>query len=38
MFSFLAGLFGGLIGFVKELTKTLIIDSIVGLMLRPIGL
>lgn len=35
MFAFLGVLFGGAINFVKELVKTLIIDSIVGLILRP---
>lgn len=30
--------FGGLIAFAKELVKTLIIDTIVGLILRPAGL
>lgn len=30
--------FGGLIAFAKELVKTLIIDTIVGLILRPVGL
>lgn len=35
MFTFIGALFGGMINFVKELVKTLIIDSIVGLILRP---
>lgn len=38
MLSFLACLFSSFVGFVQELTKTLIIDTIVGLVLRPIGL
>ena len=38
MLSFLAGLFSSFVGFIQELTKTLIIDTIIGLVLRPIGL
>lgn len=29
---------GGLFAFAKELVKTLIIDTIIGFMLKPVGL
>ena len=35
MFTFLAGLFGGVVGFFQELVKTLVIDTIVGIILIP---
>lgn len=38
MLTFISGLFGGFVCFVKELTKTLIIDTIVGFILKPVGL
>lgn len=31
-------LFGGILGFIKDFFKTLIIDTLVGLCLKPIGL
>lgn len=34
----LAALFGGIINFVKDFIKTLIIDTLVGFCLKPIGL
>lgn len=34
----LTAIFGGIFNFVKEFVKTLIIDTLVGLCLRPIGL
>lgn len=34
----IATLFGGFINFVKEFFKTLIIDTMVGFCLKPIGL
>lgn len=38
MFTFLAGLFGGVVGFFQELVKTLIIDTMVGIILKPLQL
>lgn len=38
MLTFLSSLFGGIVGFVKELVKTLIIDTMIGFILRPINL
>lgn len=34
----LTALFGSVLNFVKEFVKTLIIDTIVGFCLKPIGL
>lgn len=36
MIAFLSSLFCGIISFTKELIKTLIIDTIVGIMLKPV--
>lgn len=36
MFAFLGTLFCGIINFAKELMKTLIIDTIVGFILKPV--
>lgn len=31
-------LFGGILGFITDFVRTLIIDTLVGICLRPIGL
>lgn len=31
-------LFGGIVGFIKELVRTLIVDTIIGFLLRPLSL
>lgn len=38
MLTFISNLFGGIVCFTKELVKTLIIDTIVGFILKPVGL
>lgn len=38
MIALITSLFGGVVCFMKELTKTLIIDTIVGIILKPAGL
>lgn len=38
MLAFFQTLFVGFVGFVKEFVKTLVIDTLVGVVLRPAGL
>lgn len=38
MLAFFQTLFVGFVGFAKEFVKTLVIDTLVGVVLRPVGL
>ena len=37
MLTFLKTLFGGIVSFVQELFKTLVIDTIIGFILKPLS-